>query len=104
MADGNGKFKFVGSVIAGVLAIVVVIFQLVYSPLNSAQSAEAIARQSEDKVLHTAMIKGDNSNREDFLKAIKELTTEQRQDNKEIVKQLGILTTEIAVLKREIQK
>ena len=103
MANGNG-FKLVGSVIASVLAIVVVIFNLVYSPLTSAISAEATARQTKDDTLQTAMVKGDNSNRDDFLQAIEKLTDEQKRDNREIVKQLGILTTEIAILKREVQK
>ena len=102
--NGNGKFKFVGSIIAGVLAIIVVIYNLVYSPLNTAISAEQIARASEDKTITADVVKGDNSNREDFLKAIAVLVAEQKQDNKEISNKLGILTTEIAVIKKELQK
>ena len=103
MANGD-KFKFVGSIIASVLAIVVIIFNLVYNPLNSAISKEVETRASEDKEIIADVVKGDGCNRSDFLQAIKELTTEQKQDNKEIMKELGMLTTEIAVIKKEIQK
>ena len=61
-------------------------------------------RQTEDKEINIALVKGDNCNRADFLEAIEKLTDEQKRDNREIVRQLGILTTEIAVLKKEIQK
>ena len=100
----NGSFKFVGSVIVGVLGIVVIIFNLVYNPLNLALSKEIDIRAAEDKEINIALVKGDNCNRADFLEAIEKLTDEQKRDNREIVKQLGILTTEIAVLKKEIQK
>ena len=47
--NGKGLFTFVGSIVAGVLGVVVVIFNLVYSPLSSAICDEAKTRATENE-------------------------------------------------------
>ena len=49
----NGKklFMFVGSLLGSFLGVVVVIYNLVYAPLNNALATETIKRESGDECI-----------------------------------------------------
>jgi len=104
MANGNNKFTLIGSVITGVLAIVVIIFNLVYSPLNSALSKEADARVAEDKEMSADIIRGDKANQDAFLLAFKEISAENKKENREMSDKISLMQIDIAIIKKEIQK
>ena len=105
MADNDTKkFLFVGSIIGGVLGAVITIYNLVYAPLDGKLSAEQIARADEDKAVRIEIAKGDDCNRKDFLEAIREIQSEYKKDRKEISEKLSTVITDVAVIKKEIER
>jgi len=98
----NGNFKFVGSIIAGILGIVVIIYNLVYSPLTNAISKEADARVIENKQI-TADVKIEDARiRTDFLLAINGLISESKIDREKITDKLEKMGNDITAIKVKI--
>jgi hypothetical protein len=53
--DINKTFIFVGSVIAGVLAIILIIYTVIYAPLSCSLAEECKTRAKDDKELQSGI-------------------------------------------------
>lgn len=67
-------------------------------------SANENKRVEDNKVLSIDIAEGDKENQKVFLLAFKEIQAEYKKDSKEINDKLNILITDVAVMKKEIQK
>jgi len=88
MSDSNKTITFVGSIIAGVMGIIIVIYTMVYSPLNAALANERDSRSE-------CMAKLQN----DFFESVKI----QNRTNQEILISLTTLKTDVEYIKKAVK-